>query len=113
MDTYTKKADNLVAGGIIDAIPYTAAAGQEIKRGQILSYSEGKVSVTAADGTPYGIAADDVTVGGSDTDVSVPVYEEGLFDIDSIIFPEGASDEQKETMKVALRNIGIHTTKLV
>lgn len=109
----TLERDNLVAGKIIDAVPVKVAASQSIFRGQVLSYDSGAVSVATATGTPYGIAASDITTGESETDKSVPVYMMGVFNKDAIVFADGATEDNKAAQLLALRNIGIITTAIV
>jgi len=113
MTTATLSRDGLIAGEAFAPVPYTVAASQTIVRGRLLSYADGKVSACAAAGTAFGIAADDLTTGASDTTRSVPVYTVGVFNKNAVVFADGITDEQKTAALLAMRNIGLVTTNIV
>ncbi len=113
MATYTLERDGLIAGDSFAPTPVTVAASQTIVRGQVLSFSSGAVSACAADGTPFGVAAADITTSATETTKSIPVYQIATLNKNALVYASGTTDAQKATILAALRNIGIITTSIV
>lgn len=108
----TTEYDKLFAGLNRDEIktfPVIVASGQNLKRGALVTFANGKVSAVsaAADGnTPasdvFGILTDDVNA--SDADAEGVVYVTGDFNKAAVIVPSGVDIE--DFVKAA-RNVGI------
>lgn len=108
--TESTEYDKLFAGLNRDEIktfPVIVASGQNLKRGALVTFANGKVSaVSAANGdTPadvFGILTDDVNA--SDADTEGVVYVTGDFNKAAVIVPSGVDIE--DFVKAA-RNVGI------
>lgn len=100
--------DELFAGLNRDEIktfPVIVASGQNLKRGALVTFANGKVSaVSAADGASdvFGILTDDVDA--SDADTEGVVYVNGDFNKAAVSVPSGVDIE--DFVKAA-RNVGI------
>lgn len=114
MNTETLNRDTLVAGQTFGAHPYVCAASQTLVRGQVVALnSSGKIAAAGPDDDIFGIVADNVTTGASDTDKSVDVYTVGVFDKDSIVFASDFEAADKVAALKAMRYSGMITVKVV
>jgi len=111
MKTESTSYDSLISGlnrSEMKTFPVTVLEGQNLKRGALVTFANGKVSaVSAADGdTPasdvFGILTDDVNA--SDADTEGVVYVTGDFNKAAVIVPSGVDIE--DFVKAA-RNVGI------
>lgn len=106
--TESTEYDNLFAGlnrDEIKTMPVVVASGQNLKRGALVTFVNGKVSaVSAADGASdvFGILTDDVNAANADADGVV--YVTGDFNKAAVIVPSGVDIE--DFVKAA-RNVGI------
>lgn len=114
MLTETLNRDTLVAGQTLGAHPYPCAASQTLVRGQVVAINNsGKIAAAGTSDTIFGIVADNVTTGASDTNASVDVYTIGVFDKNSIVFPSSFEETDKAAALKAMRFNGMITINVV
>jgi len=98
--------DNLFAGLNRDEIktfPVTVASGQNLKRGALVTFANGKVSAVDAQSTDvFGIMTDDVDASNADTEGVV--YVTGDFNAAAIVLASGL--DVADFVKMA-RNVGL------
>lgn len=102
------KYDQLIGGSAVATLTANGviAAGQDLKRGALLSLAEGKYTLAAAGAEASAVLVEDVK---ADADTVTPVYTRGLFNREALIVAEGDTVEAHEEQ---LRKVGIYVTGL-
>lgn len=100
------KYDQLIGGGAISTftVNVTIEAGQDLKRGTLMTKSGGAYKATQTGVTASAILVDDVK---AEADTVAPIYIRGLFNREAIIVSEGDTVEAHEE---ELRSVGIYLT---
>jgi len=103
-ETYDVTPDNLMGGPEFPVLTknYAITAGTALKRGTLLTITDGKAAATAKAGVASAIVANDASA----TDTVVTAYVAGRFNRDAIIVADGA--DSAAAHEEELRKVGIH-----
>lgn len=102
---YVMEKDKLVydARHPIDAaavqVTVTSDEGGEVKRGQLLDYSDGEYSIHSEGGEASVIVAEDTSYESDDSEITVAVYISGTFRTSEVIADPDITDADIETLR--------------